>query len=375
MTDVGLLSNQIPGYLTLPSEKEPTFGDYMNTRAFKPLRPNQMSYWQNYKKFIVSFQKSIYGDAATAENNWAYDWLPKLDVPMYDIIRAFEMMNEGEMNGYICQGFNPLQAFPDRGKIRRGLSKLKFLVTMDPLDTETSRFWEDFGPQNPADFANIQTEVFQLPTTCFAEENGSLVNSARWLQWHWKAAEPPGIAKSDIWIMAGIFHRMREMYRKEGGAFPDPIFVFDLELHRPERSRPGRAGERHERPGARRHQGCVRRSHAESRAASRRLRSIARRRHDRFGCWIFSGSYTEKGNQMARRDASDPREQGIAPNWAWAWPANRRILDNRASADVAAILGTRRSRSSNGMAASGSASTCRIMGRPSSLPTWSVPSS
>jgi formate dehydrogenase major subunit len=94
------------------------------------------------------------------------------------------MMANGEMNGYLCQGFNPLQAFPDRGKIRRGLGKLKFLVTMDPLDTETSRFWEDFGPQNPSNPANIQTEVFQLPTSCFAEENGSLVNSSRWLQWH-----------------------------------------------------------------------------------------------------------------------------------------------------------------------------------------------
>ena len=94
---------------------------------------------------------------------------------------------------------------------------------MDPLDTETSRFWENFGPQNPSDPASIQTEVFQLPTTCFAEENGALVNSARWLQWHWKAADAPGEAKSDIWIMSGIFHRMREMYRKEGGAFPDPI--------------------------------------------------------------------------------------------------------------------------------------------------------
>ena len=223
LTDIGLMSDQMPGYLTLPHENETTFEDYMKTRQFKPLRPNQISYWQNYKKFMVSFQKSFYGNAATAENNWAYDWLPKLDVPLYDIIRAFEMMNKGAMNGYICQGFNPLQAFPDRGKIRRGLSKLKFLVTMDPLDTETSRFWEDFGPQNPADSASIQTEVFQLPTSCFAEENGSLVNSTRWLQWHWKAAEPPGEAKSDIWIMSGIYHRMREMYRKEGGAFPDPI--------------------------------------------------------------------------------------------------------------------------------------------------------
>ena len=195
LTDIGLLSNQIPGYLYLAKDTETSFDEYMKTRQFKPLRPGQTSYYQNYRKFFVSFQKAIYGGAATADNNWAYDWLPKLDIPLYDIIKAFEMMANGEMNGYICQGFNPLQAFPDRGKIRKALGKLKFLVVMDPLDTETSRFWENFGPQNPSDPASIQTEVFQLPTTCFAEENGALVNSARWLQWHWKAAPPPAMRR------------------------------------------------------------------------------------------------------------------------------------------------------------------------------------
>ena len=81
LTDVGLLSDQMPGYLTLPKDSEPTFEDYMKTRQYKPLRPGQTSYWQNYRKFIVSFQKAIYGDAARADNDWAYDWLPKLDVP------------------------------------------------------------------------------------------------------------------------------------------------------------------------------------------------------------------------------------------------------------------------------------------------------
>jgi formate dehydrogenase major subunit len=333
LTDVGLLSNQMPGYMTLPADKETTFDQYMSTRQFKPLRPGQISYWQNTRKFFVSFQKAMFGKAATAENNWAYDWLPKLDVPLYDIIRAFEMMNNGEINGYICQGFNPMQAFPDRGKIRRGLSKLKFLVTMDPLDTETSRFWEDFGPQNPTDPSQIQTEVFQLPVSCFAEENGSLVNSARWLQWHWKAAEPPGEAKSDIWIMSAIFHKMRELYRTEGGAFPDPLLNVTWDYTDPIDPNPeelakdmnGRAlVDLKDATGAVVVQ------------AGKLLDGFAQLRDDgttASGCWIFSGSFTEKGNQMARRDATDPREQGIAPNWAWAWPANRRILYNRASAD------------------------------------------
>ncbi len=243
------------------------------------------------------------------------------------------MMDKGEMNGYICQGFNPLQAFPDKGKIRRSLGKLKFLVVMDPLDTETSRFWENVGPKNPSDPARIETEVFQLPTTCFAEEDGALVNSARWLQWHWKAAPPPGEAQTDIWIMAGLFHRLREMYRKSGGAFPDPLLNLTWEYTDPVDPDPeelakemnGRALADLKDSGGRT---IVK--------AGQQLDGFAQLRDDgatMSGCWIFSGSYTEKGNQMARRDASDPREAGIAPNWAWAWPANRRILYNRASAD------------------------------------------
>jgi formate dehydrogenase major subunit len=334
LTDIGLLSDDMPGYLSMPRETEPGFEDYMRTRQYKPLRPGQTSYWQNYRKFIVSFQKAMFGGAAQPGNDWAYDWLPKLDHGAYDIIRAFEMMNAGEMNGYICQGFNPMQAFPDRGKIRRGLSKLKFLVTMDPLDTETSRFWENFGPQNPSDPASIQTEVFQLPTTCFAEENGSLVNSARWLQWHYKAAEPPGDAQSDIWIMSGIFHRMRAMYRRDGGAFPDPILNLTWAFTDPEDPDPEELAKEMNGKALTDIKDA---SGSVTVRSGRLLDDFSQMRDDgttASGCWIFAGCYTENGNQMARRDATDPREQGIAPNWAWAWPNNRRILYNRASADL-----------------------------------------
>ena len=223
LTDLGLMSNLIPGYLTIPTEKEPTLDTYMSTRGFKPLRPDQMSYWQNYKKFFVSFQKSMWGDAATADNNFAYDYLPKLDVPAYDVLRAFELMYQGKMNGYFCQGFNPLLSFPNRKKLTAALSKLKFLVVMDPLQTETARFWENHGEYNDVDTASIQTEVIELPTTCFAEDEGSLTNSGRWLQWHWAGGTPPGEAKHDAWIMAQLYLRLKALYQKEGGAFPDPI--------------------------------------------------------------------------------------------------------------------------------------------------------
>jgi formate dehydrogenase major subunit len=227
LTDLGLMSNLIPGYLTLPNDTETTLDAYMSTRSFKPLRPNQTSYWQNYKKFFVSFQKAMWGEAATAENSFAYDWLPKLDVSGYDILRTFQLMHEGKVNGYFCQGFNILLSAPNRRKITTALSKLKFLVVMDPLQTETARFWENYGEHNDVDSSRIQTEVIELPVTCFAEETGSLVNSGRWLQWHWQGATPPGEAQHDIWIMAQIFLRLRALYQKEGGTVPEPIVNLD----------------------------------------------------------------------------------------------------------------------------------------------------
>jgi formate dehydrogenase major subunit len=336
LTDVGLMSNMIPGYLTLPIEREPTFDSYMSTRGFKPLRPNQMSYWQNYKKFFVSFQKAMWGEAATPANNFAYDWLPKMDVPAYDILRAFELMNEGKMNGYICQGFNPLMAFPNRAKLTSALSKLKLLVVMDPLQTETSRFWQNHGEHNDVDTAKIQTEVIELPTTCFAEDEGSLTNSGRWLQWHWPAGSPPGEAKTDIWIMSQIFLRMREMYRKEGGAVPEPILNLDWRYKDP--------GEPTADELARELNGSVLEDVMDPNdptkvvlAKGKQVVSFAALRDDgktACGCWIYSGCYNEAGNNMARRDTSDPDNTGAYLKWAWSWPVNRRILYNRASADL-----------------------------------------
>src|SRR5690606_26573697 len=153
-------------------------------------------------------------------------YLPKMDRP-YDMLQVYELMHQGKMNGYICQGFNPLAAAPYKAKLLDAFSKLKFLIIMDPLVTETSEFWRHVGEFNDVDTAQIQTEVFRLPTTCFAEEEGALVNSGRWLQRHWKGQEPPGEGKSDIEIMALIYQHVRALYEKEGGVFPDPIVNLD----------------------------------------------------------------------------------------------------------------------------------------------------
>jgi formate dehydrogenase major subunit len=337
LTDVGLMSNLLPGYLTLPTQKEPDFAAYMSTRGFKPLRPNQMSYWQNYKKFFVSFLKAMYGSAATAENDFAYNYLPKLDLPGYDILRAFEMMHQGKVNLYLCQGFNALQSFPNKQKITASLSKLKLLVVMDPLATETARFWENHGEYNDVDPSKIQTEVIELPTTCFAEDDGSLTNSGRWLQWHWAGGTPPGEAKRDTWIMAQIYLRLKDLYSKEGGAFPDAI----LNLNWPYADPGNPTAEEIAQEINGRALAKVTDAADPTKVlaeAGKLLPGFAALRDDgstACGCWIYSGCFNENGNNMARRDTTDPDETGAYSKWTFSWPANRRILYNRASANLA----------------------------------------
>ncbi len=336
LTDLGLMSHLLPGYLDIPRDGAPTLDKYMSTHLFKPQLPNQTSYWQNYRKFFVSFQKAMWGAAATKDNDWAYDYLPKLDVDSYDILRAFELMHQGKINGYFCQGFNPLMAFPNRHKLTTALSKLKWLVIMDPLDTETSRFWENHGEYNDVDTANIQTEVIQLPTTCFAEDTGSLTNSGRWLQWHWAGGTPPGEAKEDLWIMAQLGQRLQALYRKEGGAFPDPIVNLTWNYKD--------FGDPTPEEMAREINGSVLETVTDPADPTKvllekgkQLVSFAALRDDgttSSGCWIYSGCFNEAGNNMARRDNTDPDNAGIFGKWAWSWPVNRRILYNRASADV-----------------------------------------
>jgi formate dehydrogenase major subunit len=334
LTDLGLMSNLLPGYITLPGDKEQDYDKYVAARAFRPLRPNQLSYWQNFNKFFVSLMKAWWGDAATADNHWGYDYLPKLD-KLYDMLQTFELMNQGQMNGYICQGFNPLAAAPNKAKMNAALAKLKFLVIMDPLVTETSEFWRNAGEHNDVDPAKIATEVFRLPTQCFAEEDGALVNSSRWLQWHWKGAEPPGDARTDLQIMGELYTRLRALYKTEGGAFPDPIVNLSWPYAVPTSPSPDEL--------AREYCGKALKDLTDpktptlvTRKAGEQLAGFAELRDDGStlsGCWIFCGAWGPTGNLMARRDNSDPTGIGQTLNWAWSWPANRRVMYNRASCD------------------------------------------
>jgi formate dehydrogenase major subunit len=335
LTDLGLLSNQLPGYLTLPNDPEQDYEAFIAARVKKPLRKNQMSYWQNYGKFHVSLMKAWWGAAATAQNHWCYDYLPKHDKE-YDVLQVMDLMHEGKFNGYICQGFNPLATVPDKTRTTEALSKLKFLVTMDPLATETAEFWMSHGAHNDVDPTKIATEVFRLPTGCFAEEEGAIVNSGRWLQWHWRGAEPPGQARLDVEIMSELFLHLKHLYQTEGGTFPDPIFNLSWPYADPHEPTSEEVAKEYngralvDIPDAKDPTKIARK-------AGEQVAGFAELKDDgstMCGCWIYAGCWTEAGNMMARRDNSDPTGIGQTRNWAWAWPANRRILYNRASCDL-----------------------------------------
>ncbi|OYQ86398.1 formate dehydrogenase-N subunit alpha [Wohlfahrtiimonas chitiniclastica] len=332
LTDLGLLSTNLPGYMPLPSEKQTTIDTYLSQVTPKATRPDQFNYWGNTPKFFVSMMKTFWGDKATKENGWGFDWLPKWD-QMYDVLRVFELMKQGKMNGYFCQGFNPVASFPNKNKTIAALSKLKYLVVMDPLVTETSTFWKNYGESNDVDPSKIGTTVYRLPTTCFAEEDGAVVNSGRWLQWHWKAADAPGEALPDANILSGILYEVRRLYKEHGGVNPEPLMNISWKYDIPTAPHPDELAK--ELNGY----ALADIKDADGNVILKKgqlISSFAQLRDDgttASGCWIYAGSWTEAGNQMANRDNSDPSGLGNTLGWAWAWPANRRIIYNRASAD------------------------------------------
>ena len=336
ITDMCLYSDTLPGYLGAPLDSDPDRKTYLEKRTPKALRPNQMNFPQNFPKWWTSLMKSFYGKEATAENDFCYDWLPKRDVS-YDVLAMFDRMYQGKMTGFVCQGFNPLASVANKKKVGDALAKLKYLVIMDPLVTETSEFWKNYGEVNPTDPASIQTEVFRLPVAFFAEEAGTCTNSGRVVRWHWKAVDGPGESKGDAEIMAHLYQTLKAMYAKDGGAFPDPI----LKLSWPYRI----ADEPSPEELLMEISGKALTDLVDPKDATKvqvkggdQLASFGFLRDDgstACGNWIYSGCWSQAGNLTARRDSSDPSGLGQTLNWGFSWPVNRRIIYNRASCDPA----------------------------------------
>ncbi len=326
-TDHCILFHIWPGYLKTPRASLKTLVDY--NKKYTPVCPDPMSanWWQNYPKYSVSFLKAMFGENATKENDFGYKWMPKLDDgKSYAWLVLFDEMYKGNIKGFFAWGQNPACSGANANKNRQALAKLDWLVNVNIFENETGSFWKGPG----MDPKKIKTEVFFLPCAVSAEKEGSITNSGRWMQWRYQAAKPPCGVKGDGEIMVELMNKIRELYRKEGGVFPEPI----LNLNWPKKYDPHQVAKLIN--GYFTRDVVVKGKHFKK---GEQVPSFAYLQDDGSTCsgnWLYCGSYTEKGNMAARRDKTQTEMQkriGLFPNWAWCWPVNRRILYNRASVD------------------------------------------
>jgi formate dehydrogenase major subunit len=335
-TDMAGLFDTLPGYLKVPTPGDASFDAWMKRitpTSSKPAPWDSWNYYSNTPKFMVSFLKAIYGDAATKQNGWAFDYLPKVDRD-YSWTHLWDDMYNGTVKGMLAFGMNGVAIGPDSNKNIDALKKAEWLVVGEIYPDETSEFWKSPRVIAQGDMKQIQTTVYRLPCAGFAEKDGSFTNSARWLLWKNAAVPLPGDCRLDHGIVAQIFLKVRDLYKKDGGKFPDPIM--NLTWNYSDRLNPplaevlkemnGKALADLEDPATK-----------QQIKAGQQLPGFAWLKDDgttSCGIWIYAGSFTEAGNQTARRDPSDPSGMGVHPGWGWSWPANRRVLYNRASCDV-----------------------------------------
>jgi formate dehydrogenase major subunit len=334
-TDMAGIFDNLPGYLKVPNPADKDFTGWTNRIALKPSKPSEWDSWNyqsNYGKFAVSLMKSLYGDAATKSNDWAYSYLPKVDRE-YSWAHIWDDMYQGKLKGMLAFGMNGVNIGPNSQKNINALKKAEFLVVCDIYPEETSNFWNSPGI-TPEETKNIKTEVYRLPGAGFAEKDGTFVNSARWLQWKWAAVPPPSDARLDQEILSRIFLKVRDLYKKEGGKFPDPILNLSWGYTNP--GNPSLAEVARELNG-KALADIEDKASGQAMKAGQQLPGFSWLRDDgttASGNWIYCGSWTEAGALMQRRGTEDPSGLGIYPNWAWSWPMNRRVLYNRASCDV-----------------------------------------
>lgn len=315
-TDHCMLFHILPGYLKAPQAEDETLAKYIEHYTPVSHDPKSANWWGNYSKYIVSLLKAWYGEAAKPENDFGYDWLPKASAN-YSHIALFEAMFAGTIKGLIIFGQNPAVGGPNVNMEREALKKLDWLMAADLWETETAAIWKAPGVNPEA----VKTEVFLLPAAASFEKEGSITNSGRWSQWRWKAIDPPGEAKSDLWIINQLMLRLKRLYAREGG--PNAEAIRGLAWNYGDDPDP------HD---------VAKEINGYDLATGRLLDSFGQLKDDgstSSANWLYCGSYTEAGNMAARRDNWDyhPAGIGLYARWAWAWPLNRRIIYNRASCD------------------------------------------
>jgi formate dehydrogenase major subunit len=325
-TDVPTLYHSIHGYINHPSvlKKHDTLRDFLAAETLPT------GYYANTPKFVVSYLKSMYGDAATAENDFGYAWHPRI-LGDHSHMPMFVAMNDGKVKGMLCVGQNPATSLNAKME-RAALRKLEWLVVKDNFLHETANFWKT-APEvanGEVKATDISTEVFFFPAAQVAETEGTFTNTQRMLQSHFKAVEAPGDCRTDVWFTYQLGKRLKKMYA-DSQASRDLGFnniVFDYEN---EDARERQIGEPDVTKVLKELNGYY------SADPARHLAGFAALADDgstTCASWIYSGVFPAPDRNLAARKQPDPPGQrGAQLNWGFAWPANRRLLYNRASAD------------------------------------------
>ena len=317
-TDIPTLFNLLPGYVPMPhAHAHDDLHDFIESEGTKT------GYWGNMDKYIVSLLKAWFGEHAQEQNDFCFDLLPRIsgDHSTYCSIMG---MLDGTVKGFFCIGENPAVGSANSGLHRRAMANLEWLVVRDFTEIESASFWYDAPEIATGELRteSIPTEVFWMPAAAHTEKDGSFTNTQRLLQWHHKAVEPQGDARSELWFYYHLGKRIREKIARQEEQFAEPIAF--LTWNYPEK---GETADPDAQAVLREINGWD----ASGKALSD-FNSLKADGSTACGCWIYCGCFKDEVNQTARRKPG-AEQSWVAPEWAWAWPANRRIIYNRASAD------------------------------------------
>jgi formate dehydrogenase major subunit len=321
-TDIPTLFNLLPGYLPMPHHtKHESFADWVDEIR----HPGQKGFWSNADSYAVSLLKAYFGDAATKDNDWGFGWLPKITGDHGTYRQVLDMI-DGKIKGYFLLGQNPAVGSANGRLQRLGMANLDWLVVRDLYMIESATFWKN-GPEvetGEITPEQCRTEVFFMPAASHVEKSGTFTQTQRMLQWREQAVEPPGDARSELWFFYHLGRRIKERLAGSTLARDQGIrnLTWDYPLH----------GERGDEPSG---EDVLREINGYDLTTGRLLTTFNEMKPDGStsgGCWIYTGVFADGVNQAARRKPGS-EQNWVAGEWGWAWPANRRTLYNRASAD------------------------------------------
>jgi formate dehydrogenase major subunit len=326
-TDIPTLYNLLPGYIPQPakSRDHETLEDYLQQEKV------ERGVWSDFSSYLISLLKAWYGDAATPENQWGFQWVPRLTADHSQLPFVLDMV-DGKVRGYFLIGQNPAAGAPNAGLNRVALRNLDWLVVRDFFLIESATFWKE-GPDNP-DPGRIKTEVFFLPAATGVEKAGTLTNTERVLQWHEQAIDPPADCRSDLWFTWNLGRRLKRLYAGSTREIDQGLLnlTWDYAYDGPHRLPDGRISSTLDEPNP---EAVLREINGFEVATGKHLQKYQQLKDDgstACGCWIYVGVFPDQGRNRAKDRVGD-LQQHVHPNWAWAWPDNRRMLYNRASAD------------------------------------------